>query len=188
MNTRDLIIPMRQVGLTLLEVLIALAIVSILLTAVAPNVQSILITNRIAADVNALSSIMRFARHTAVNKQTDVVICATTNFSACSSNWNAPKMVFVDQNGNGDRDGSEELIASGDPTSGSNTLSGISGVLTFERDGSVDSARTLTFCPSSGEKTYARALLITLYGKISVSVDSNGDNIAENLAGSPLSC
>ncbi|RPJ66104.1 pilus assembly protein [Alteromonas sediminis] len=177
-----------SVGATLLELLIGLAIVAILLTAVGPNVQSILISNRITADVNGLSSLMRFAKHTAVNEQRVVTVCSTSNFTSCSGNWNNGKMVFIDGNGNGQRDADEALLASGDPTSKNNTLSGTNQAFSFAPDGSADEALTLTYCPSTGEAKYARALLVTLYGKISISVDSNGDGIAENASGSALSC
>jgi len=175
-------------GVTLLELLIGLAIVSILLTAVAPNVQSILISNRIAADINGLSSLMRFAKHTAVNEQTTVIICATSNYTACSGDWDDAKMVFIDSNSNGQRDASETLLASGDASAKNTTLSGIDAPFSFAPDGSAEQAVTLTVCPESGGNTYARALLITLFGRISVSVDDDGDGIAEDSTGTALSC
>jgi len=175
-------------GVTLLELLIGLAIVSILLTAVAPNVQSILISNRITADINGLSSLMRFAKHTSVNEQTPVMICATSNYTACSGDWDDAKMVFIDGNSNGQRDADEPLLASGEPSAKNNTLTGIDAPFTFAPDGSAEQALTLTVCPDIGGDTYARALLVTLFGRISVSVDSNGDGVAEDASGTALSC
>lgn len=175
-------------GLTLLELLITIAIVSILLTSVGPNIQSILTTNRITADINDLSSIMRFARHTAINEETVTLVCPTTDFSDCSDDWTQPKMVFIDTDGNGSRDEDEVLAASSNKLSSSISLSGIEGTFSFAEDGTALGARTMLFCPDSNDDKFAKALLITAYGKISISTDSNGDGIAEDANDANLSC
>ena len=177
-------------GLTLVELMISIAIVSILLTTVGPNIQSILVSNRITADVNNLSSVMRFARHAAVNEQTATIICPTSDFSDCANNWALPKMVFVDANGNGNRDEAETLAASSDAIAGTNIVLGITGAFIFSPNGGVQdqTARTITFCHQDRDVKFASALLITAFGKISISTDSNGDSVREDASGNALTC
>lgn len=169
-------------GLTLLELMVTVAIVAILITSVGPSIQSILITNKITADVNSLSSILRFARHTAVNNQTSVTLCATTDYSKCSTEWQNAKMVFIDENENNQRDDEETLLVAGDPISGSNSISGASAAIIFEEDGSLDSnsALALQFCPNnSDDDSFSRAVVVTAFGRISVGeADSDGDALS----------
>ncbi|WP_421131947.1 GspH/FimT family pseudopilin [Alteromonas sp. A079] len=177
-----------QRGLTLLELLVTITILGILLTVVAPNIQSILIKNRITGDVNTLSAVAQRARFTAVDEQTNVTLCPTSNYTSCVSDWKRAKMVFIDSNGNGSRENSEVLIASSDPMHTQNTISGITGAITFDEQGAISTQASIIICPSSGESSYASALLLSLYGRIAIAIDSDGDNVKEDLAGNALSC
>ena len=172
-----------QAGLTLLEMLVAVAVLAIILTTVAPGIQNIIIKNRITADLNNLSAVAQRARFTAVDEQTSVTL-----YTACTNNWKNAKMVFVDANGNGSRDNSEALIIASDPLNTANAVYGITGSLVFDEQGGINRAATITLCPSDNNADYASALLLSLYGRISVAVDSNGDDIKEDLAGDDLAC
>jgi type IV fimbrial biogenesis protein FimT len=177
-----------QKGLTLLEMLVAVSILAIVLTSVAPNIQSILVKNKITSDLNNLSAIAQHARFTAVDEQTSVVLCPTENYSTCSSDWKSAKMVFIDANTNDKRDDSEALIVTSDPLNAANIIYGISGPIVFNEQGGIDTAGTITLCPKTNENTYASALLLSLYGRISVAVDSDGNGVKEDLSGTDLSC
>ena len=186
--TARLSIMSRQQGLTLLEMLVAVAILAIILTTVAPGIQNIVIKNRITSDLNNLSAVVQRARFSAVDEQTNVVLCPTQNYTACTSSWRNAKMVFIDANGNGGRDNNEVLIVASDPLSNANTISGITGSLIFDEQGGIDRAATITLCPNNNDANYASALLLSLYGRISVAVDSDDNGKKENLEGNELSC
>ena len=97
-------------------------------------------------------------------------------------------MVFIDANGNGSRDNNEVLIVASDPLSNANTISGITGSLIFDEQGGIDRAATITLCPNNNDANYASALLLSLYGRISVAVDSDDNGKKEDLEGNELSC
>ena len=177
-----------QKGLTLLEMLVDVAVLAIILTTVAPSIQSVLIKNRITSDINNLSAVVQRARFTAVDEQASVVLCPTENYKACTSSWKKAKMVFVDTNGNGSRDDSEALIIASDPLNSANAIYGVTGSLTFDDQGAISTAATITLCPKDNDADYASALLLSLYGRISVAVDSDGDGTKEDLDGNALSC
>ncbi len=178
----------KQKGLTLLEMLVAVAVLAIILTTVAPSIQSVLIKNRITSDINNLSAVVQRARFTAVDEQASVVLCPTENYTACTSSWKKAKMVFVDKNGNGSRDNSEALIVASDPLNSANAIYGVTGSLTFDEQGAIDTAATITLCPKDNDADYASALLLSLYGRISIAVDSDDDGEKEDLDGNALSC
>lgn len=178
----------KQKGLTLLEMLVAVAVLAIILTTVAPSIQSVLIKNRITSDINNLSAVVQRARFTAVDEQASVVLCPTENYTACTSSWKKAKMVFVDKNGNGSRDNSEALIVASDPLNSANAIYGVTGSLIFDEQGAIDTAATITLCPKDNDADYASALLLSLYGRISIAVDSDDDGEKEDLDGNALSC
>lgn len=178
----------RQHGVTLLEMMVTLAIAAILLMAVAPNVQSILTKNKVSAEINEVSGILQFARYTAIDEQTTAVVCPSSDFTNCSNDWNAAKMVFIDANANGARDSAEMLLLTSQPISSTNTMSASENSIRFLDSGGVQAAINITLCPKSKDATFSRALFVSLQGRTRISVDNNNDGIHEDSAGVNLSC
>lgn len=178
----------RYRGVTLLEMLIVIAIVSIVLTVVAPNVQHILIANRLAAQTNEISAVLQFARHRAIDEQVRTTLCPTEDYAACSNNWGQAKMVFVDANDNGARDNNEVLLSSTGRSHQTLQLSGPSSPIHFQESGISASPASILICHQSREDEYARALIISLQGRVKASRDSNQDGIYEDNLGNPLDC
>jgi type IV fimbrial biogenesis protein FimT len=178
-----------QAGLTLLELMIGLAIVAILITVVTPNVREMLIQNRIVAEINELSGLMQFARATAIDQQATVVLCPSSDFSTCTSNWQLSKIVFVDENGNGERDdASEKLLVAANSIASQNRMTGPSGRIRFQDNGVTSSPATLLLCHGSREAKFARALTLSLQGRVKMSRNTNNDGIYENNSGTALRC
>ncbi len=179
----------RQAGVTLLEMLITLAIAAILLTLVAPNVQSILTRNKIAAEINEMSGLLQFARYTAIDEQITTVVCPSNDFSGCVNDWNAPKMVFIDEDGNNARDVNEPLLLSSQAISSSNEMTSTINVVQFLDSGAAAAGTMIRICPNSKDVEFARALFVTLQGRTRISADNvNNDGIHEDLANANLTC
>ena len=177
-----------QKGLTLIEMLITLAIVAIIATAVSPSIQSILIKNRIVSEINELSAVIQFARNNAIEQQITTVVCPSADYLACTTNWNDPKIVFIDADNNGNRAANEELLASTGPISDNNELTGPANSLFFSPTGESSANVELLLCHTSQKAEYARSLTIALQGRVKVSGDSDRNGIHEDTDGNPLSC
>jgi type IV fimbrial biogenesis protein FimT len=177
-----------QRGVTLLEMLITLAIAAILLTLVAPNVQSILTKNKISAEINELSGLLQFARYTAIDEQTTAVVCPSSDFANCSNDWNAPKMVFIDDNGNDARDGGEALLLTTQSIASTNKMTASGNIIRFLDSGGAQTAVNIKLCPDTKDAKFGRALFVSLQGRTRISIDSNNDGVHEDVAGSNLSC
>lgn len=178
----------RQFGVTLVEMMITLAIAAILLTLVAPNVQSILTRNKITAELNEMSGLLRFARFTAIDQQINTIACPTTNFTACSNDWNSAKMVFIDANGNNAKDAAEPILASSQAISSTNSVTSTANSIQFLDSGVTVAASTILLCPNTKDAEFARALFVTLQGRTRVSTDTDDNGIDEDLSNTDLSC
>ncbi|QPG06507.1 GspH/FimT family pseudopilin [Salinimonas marina] len=179
---------LKQHGLTLVELMITVAIASILITVGAPGISSILQQNQVIADINNISSVARVARFTAVDESASVVMCPTNNYTKCESDWSLAKMVFLDADNDGQLGGAETLLVATDPVSSSNTISGVTGSLVFRADGSVSQQASIQICPASGNNKYASALLISLWGRLAIATDDDDNGIREDISGTDLSC
>lgn len=178
----------RHNGISLIELLIGMAIMGIIMTVGVPSMNDMLIRSQVTAQVNELSAIIQYARHNAINEQATSVICPTTNFSSCTLNWDDPKMVFTDLDADGARDSDEEMVAGAGNILDSFDLTGPAGTISFQGNGSVASPATLLICHQDDEDKYARALIISLQGRVRLSEDGDNNGIHEDNSGTALSC
>ena len=178
-----------QKGVTLIELMVTVSIVTIILTSVAPSIQSILIKNRIVAEINELSSLIQYARHQAIDEQTQIIICPSTDYKNCTTNWNNPKIVFIDSDGNGIRDdATEALLVASSAIASTHIMTGPALTLQFEDTGAANMTTEILLCHHNQDAKFARSLSVTLQGRVKMSTDSDKDGVNENAAGTPLSC
>ena len=178
----------QQRGVTLVELMVTVSIVAIILAFVGPSIQSILIKNRIVAEINETSSLIQYARHHAIDEQAQVVVCPSKNFSVCTTDWNDPKIVFIDDNDNATRDVSEELLVTIGATSVASLMTNTTDIIKFTETGEANLTTEILLCHKDGKAQYARSLSVTLQGRVKMSTDSDKDGINENTAGADLSC
>ncbi|MFT6895683.1 MAG: type IV fimbrial biogenesis protein FimT [Paraglaciecola sp.] len=178
----------KQTGVTLIELMVSVSIVGVLATSVAPSMQNILIKNSITAQMNELSAVAQYARSHAINQQIDTVLCPSSDFASCSNNWQQGKMVFVDSNADGMRNDNEELLVAKSAVSEPSIVTGPANALRFLANGATNTPGKILFCSGAGDNTQARALLISLQGRVKTSVDSDNNGVHEDADGTPLSC
>ncbi|WP_438862973.1 GspH/FimT family pseudopilin [Neptunicella sp.] len=178
----------KQYGLTLVELLITIAIVAILITVVGPNMRDMLVKNRVISQINEVSSMIQYARSTAVNEQTTTIICPSQDFTDCSTDWSNAKMVFIDANADGTRNANEDILAGTEINEGTIITTGPALPIRFSATGVTASPATILICHDSKEAKFARALTVSLQGRVKTSDDSNNDGIYEDNSGNPLDC
>ena len=180
-----------QKGVTLIELMVTVSIVAIILTSVAPSIQSILIKNRIVAEINELSSLIQYARHQAIDEQAPITFCPSTDYKNCTTNWDDPKIVFLDSDGNGARDeATEELLVASGAIASTHvmTMQGSAVTLQFFANGGANRSVEILLCHDNKDAKYARSLSLTLQGRVKMSTDSDNNGVNENAAGTALSC
>ena len=167
-------------GLSLIELLTAMAIASILTALAVPSFKYVTTSNRMTSEVNALLADTQYARSEAIREGQTVTICSSTDGATCalSTTWNQGWLVFSDVNNDGTVDPGDTVLrvqkafASPDSFVANNGLT----ELTFNREGfAFTGVNTLVALHDPTNTTgFTRCLLIT-----------SGTTVVSTLATSP---
>ncbi len=172
-------------GFTLIELIIVLAISSILFSVAIPNLRQFFASNLQRSEINTLISHFNLARSEAVKQATRMVLCPSDDNEVCdgSFNWNSGFIIFADENANRHRDEYESLIKvyqNGFESQISINSTNSRRRLTYQADGSSPGSNvTITFC-NLDEIIPPKAVIISNSGRIRIS--------KQRPNGSALSC
>ena len=102
----------RNAGFTLIELMTALALAGILAGIAVPSFNELLERQRASSAINALMAHMAQARMTAITYRRPAVLCPSSDGLSCvaSTDWSGGWMVFLDRNGNRQRDDSDPVV------------------------------------------------------------------------------
>jgi len=109
--------PRKQCGLTLPELIVSLAIISVLSTSGLSGMQSFIQENRMAAEINQFVTVLHLARSEAVKHGQRVLLCPSSDGHTCgnSKEWVNGWILFASKDREHDKD--EPLLQAGSPTS-----------------------------------------------------------------------
>ena len=99
--------PKKQVGFTVLELIVTMTIAAILLSVGIPSFINTILTNRLAGATNEMVSMLMYARAEGVKRNSPVIICRSSNGASCNNpagGWEAGWIVFIDGNCSGTYD------------------------------------------------------------------------------------
>ncbi|WP_150914591.1 GspH/FimT family pseudopilin [Marinobacter halotolerans] len=178
-------------GLTLIELIIVVAILSITVTMAVPFTSGFIQNQMKESSRQSVLSALRFARATAIQSREVTTVCSLDSSGQCTSNWSNTLSVFHDSNDNAKLDAGETLTRNipvrleqwtqrNRPASRAhfewNSLGIANGT-----PGSIE------FChPDSHTSRFA--VVISFSGRIRTSMDFDGDGTEERIPGTPIAC
>ncbi|HSN52478.1 MAG TPA: GspH/FimT family pseudopilin [Woeseiaceae bacterium] len=115
----------RDSGFTLIELMIAIALVAILLATAVPALEDFTNDARQTGAINDFVSAIHLARNTAITTNSRVTLCASASGAACQlTAWENGWIVFADLDASGGLDVGETVVSSSGPVEGLSIQSG----------------------------------------------------------------
>ena len=190
----------KQLGFSLSELVIALAVLAILVSLAAPSFNDSMQNARLSSTYNNMIGALQLARSESVKRNLPVAVCARASDSNCGTDWNNGALVFVDDGATSSALDADEVVLrilpqleGGATVSalGSATSSGTfiqrsnirflsSGTSSWRGGGAIQ------FCDARGTENM-RAMILNLGGDIRrARADENGNIVTQ--WGQTLAC
>lgn len=169
----------RENGFTLIELMIAIGLAGLLLSAAVPALDTFVSNARQTGAINDFVSSIHQARSTAITTNARVTICPSSGGTNCEAvSWDEGWIVFSNRNGDLIVDGDETIVASSGSANGLTIQSGqFSTFITYRPNGRVlnaslnGSSGSFTVCDRRGAK-HAKVMVIDLSGRPRLSETS----------------
>ena len=186
-------IPQEIRGLTLLELLVCLFILSILLHSTAPSLGELVTRKRSEVSARQLELAIELARNAAVTRNLTVTLCRSDNGEDCGGAWHDGVLIFTDQNENRELDEEDSIVRY---------------LMFYDYDGTITwrafqnrqylqitalgftkyQNGNFTFCPRNKDTRFAQQLIINRTARVRHAQDKDGDGIREDSRGRPIRC
>ena len=159
----------KQHGFTLVELMITLAIATILLTVAVPSFNETIKNNRLITQANELVGTMNLARSEAVKVGRTATVCVSSNQVACTggTDWSQGWLMWVDADNDNILDaGEERKVVKALPNSMSYT--GNTTQVQYSPQGAASTIGTFTLCDDRAGET-GRRITISNTGRANVA-------------------
>ncbi|KMT66317.1 GspH/FimT family pseudopilin [Catenovulum maritimum] len=177
-----------QQGFTLLELMIALALIGIGLTLGLPALQQTLLESRVNNAILSLNKDIITARSYAVSYETTVTLCHLNTSNECDNLWSNGYTGFIDENADQIFDSAtdEKLFVRGAVSTGDILQFSDGNSLQYQFDGTISTTfavseiGTFRYCPGIDNAIYySRAIIINQSGRPRPSSDIDNDSMDE---------
>ena len=154
-----------QNGWTLVELMIVLAIASLMLTAALPHYRDWIATYQLANAGQQLSASMSYARSEAIKRNSRVTLCRSANRRQCATNvgWESGWLVFVDADQDGQVGDDEPVLRAEGGVSPGVRIGGNRPVEDYVSYTSLGHARLISGALQMGTFTVCRAGLRAIH-------------------------
>ena len=187
-------ITLKNKGFTLVETLVAIAILISLTSIALPSFVDLIIKIRVNNEISSLNRLIFVARNTAININQTVTLCPLDNENTCKNSWHNMLSVFIDSNNNKifEPEAGETLISvksaitDKDKLQYGKTRVGLTYAATGHLSGWGQNA-TFKYCPN-GHSNLSRGIVIALSGRVYQTNKNNKKQIDRTRSGKAVIC
>lgn len=156
-------------GFTLIELIVAIAVMIILVSIAVPNFMAFIQGHRLTSQANDLVTVLNYARSEAIKRGVRVTVCSSNDGASClgSTTWDTGWIAFIDTNGDGVVGGEQIMQIRGALEAG-NTLRSTIQRITYQNSGFAGSPTTFRLCDDRGTAA-ARPIVINFQGRVAVN-------------------
>lgn len=185
----------RLAGFSLIELMLTLGIVVVVAGLAGPSFSTLVNQHRATAALNAMLGAVHLARGSAITRGAIVTLCPSRDGEDCAARnlWHEGAIVFTDLNANGRVDTGDVVLRG---------FSGFEdGARIYWRSFRNKSFLQLTatgltnwqnghflYCPADRDPRLARQVILNAQARTRTARDVDGDGIAEDARGRPLTC
>ena len=201
-----LMTPRPHAGFTLIELVITLAIASILMGVAVPSFVSAVQDAKVREVIDPVRRALLLARSEATRSRSQVTVCPRASDTACGSDWDNGLLVFVDSPASPDesvavRDADDPIIAVMAPHGTANTLKALASndrtasgeytpnFLRYSPNGQADWQNgTLIACDAKRGSAHSLALNVTLTGSVQSARSGTDGSTVLDVFGRAIDC
>lgn len=180
-----------QTGITLVELLITLVIISLLLALSGPSYNSLVNASKRDAEVNDLLAFMVMARHESIMSGEIVTLCPLNTKKECGRDWNGELHLFKDPEINRALSNDRQVIRTLPATStGKRVVRSLSrSYFQYRPNGMILSdLGNITWCPENEDPKTAGHIIVSRGGRVRLATDLDGDQIPNRANGKNVDC
>jgi type IV fimbrial biogenesis protein FimT len=175
-----------QTGFTVIELVLTMALLSILATIAFSSFGTLIKTNRIATQTNDFMSALMLARSESLKRTSRTTVCRSANGTACATTggWEQGWIIFADLDNDATVDTGETIMQVYSALNANSSLRGETNVAAYisyiptgvtQLVGGSTQTGTLIMCDDRGFGEDARAIIISATGRprVAVATDSS---------------
>jgi len=181
----------RKQGFTLIETMVAIAVVAVLAAIAVPRMDTFLVKMRVDNEISEIQRLLLTARNMAINTGKNTTVCPLSS-GACTNNWKNKISVFT--NGantlatNNTFAVPDELVKIKEGIKSGDLLQYAQNSVIFAPDGRLLTASaSFRYCPKDNTD-YSRGITLSTSGRSYTSTDTDNDGKDEDRNGVEFVC
>lgn len=183
--------PKTSNGFTLLELIVALAIASIITLAAAYSLGDLATRAQRRAESTDLLSILNTARSMAIKHQKTVTVCPINEENTCSSDWNYPIFVFLDPQRTKTIISDDQILRRTQEPRKGKLAAKTAGrnYFRFRPTGmAMEAIGSLIWCPNNRDPQFATRIVINMGGRPRAHTERTSEGLVKDSSGKPVMC
>lgn len=181
----------RMQGFTLVEVMVAIAVVAILSSVALPSLNNFMVKMRVDNEITEIQRLLLTARNMAINTGKNTTVCPLSD-GDCTANWQNEISVFTNSSNviatNNTFAAPDELIKVKSAIKANDRLQFANVSVIYAPSGLLLTAQgSFSYCPQ-GEDDESRGIDLSISGRSYLSSDTDNDGKDEDRNGNEIVC